>query len=117
MEFQELRTFIKKQSNRLKHYYADLDHHSLILAGAVKLSEELGELCQEILAYQSIQRKEKLSSDNHDKLAQEFADAIITPLILAEWMGIDIEKALEEKIEIIKQRYIPCKKDKTERSC
>ena len=55
MEFRELQQFIKIQSKRLKQYYGDLDNQSLILAGTVKLTEELGELCQEILASQSIQ--------------------------------------------------------------
>jgi len=108
MERKELNIFIKEQAQRLKDYYAELnlDEQNIILAGTVKLTEELGELCQEILAHQSIQRKEKLHSYAKENLEAEFADVIITPLILAEWMGIDIEKALEKKIEKIKKRFI-----------
>ena len=111
MELNQLRKFIKNEAKRIKEYYGHLEKQNLILASTVKLTEELGELCQEILAHQSIQRKEKLSKYNKDNLAEEFADVIITPMILAEWMGIDIEAALEKKMKIITKRYYPGKKE------
>ena len=107
MELVELRAFIKAQAKQLKDYYAGVDEDKMILAGTVKLAEELGELCQEILAHQTLQRTSKLKHHNKDTLASEFADAIIIPLILAEWMNIDMEQALEHKIDIIKKRFSP----------
>lgn len=76
----------------------------MILARTVKLGEEFGELCEEVLAYNSLQRKQKL--DNHDKenLPEEFADVIITTLLLAKSMNVSIETALEKKMQKLNQR-------------
>ncbi|MBI2459286.1 MAG: hypothetical protein HYV53_01900 [Parcubacteria group bacterium] len=106
MQFKDLLKFIEIEDERLKKYYGYDDQAKRILARTVKLTEELGELCDEVLAYNSLQRKQKL--DNHDKknLPEEFADVIITALLLAKAMKVDIEKALEKKIEKINQRYL-----------
>ena len=76
----------------------------MILARTVKLGEEFGELCEEVLAYNSLQRKQKL--DNHDKenLPEEFADVIITTLLLAKSMNVSIETVLEKKMQKLNQR-------------
>jgi NTP pyrophosphatase (non-canonical NTP hydrolase) len=57
-----------------------------------------------VLAYNSLQRKQKL--DNHDKenLPEEFADVIITTLLLAKSMNASIETALEKKMQKLNQR-------------
>ena len=49
-----------------------------------------------------LERKEKLI--NSDKIGYEFADVLITTLLLADTMEIDIAKELKEKIEKIKSR-------------
>lgn len=81
------------------------DEEKRILARTVKLMEEMGELCDEILAYNSIQRKDKLDKIEEGNLAEEFADVIITSLLLSNVMEVDIEKALEKKMEKINKRY------------
>jgi NTP pyrophosphatase (non-canonical NTP hydrolase) len=80
------------------------NNEEAILARTVKLGEEFGELCEEVLTCSSLQRKQKL--DNHDKenLREEFADVIITTLFLAKSMNGNIEKALEMKIQRLNQR-------------
>lgn len=106
MELKELLKFIEIEDERLKKYYGGYsDQEKRILARTVKLTEELGELCDEVLAFNSLQRKQKL--DNHDKgnLPEEFADVIITALLLAKAMNVDIEKALEKKVEKVNKRY------------
>ena len=106
MELKELLKFVEIEDERLKKYYGDYsDQEKRILARTVKLTEELGELCNEVLAHNSLQRKQKL--DNHDKenLLEEFADVIITTLLLAKALNVDIKKALEKKIEKINKRY------------
>jgi len=106
MELKDLLKFIEIEDERLKKYYGGYDdQEKRILARTVKLTEELGELCDEVLAYNSLQRKQKL--DNHDKenLPEEFADVIITALLLAKAMNVDIEKALEKKVEKVNKRY------------
>ena len=106
MELKDILKFIEIEDERLKKYYGGYtDQEKRILTRTVKLTEELGELCNEVLVHSSLQRKQKL--DNHDKenLPEEFADVIITALLLAKAMDVDIEKALEKKIEKINKRY------------
>ncbi len=102
----DLLKFIEIEDKRLKeHYYINVDTDKLILARTVKLTEELGELCEEVLLHNSFQRKEKLDIHQKENLPEEFADVIITTLLLAKAMEVDIEKALGKKIEKINNRY------------
>jgi len=104
MELKELLEFIEEENERIRKRYPNLDKEKLILAQTVKINEELGELYNEILNHFSLQRKEKL--DNMDKKAieEEFADVLITTLLLAKRMNVDIEKTLKEKIDKINKR-------------
>jgi len=105
MELKELLQFINKADKNLKEKFG---HNSTekerVLARTVKVTEELGELCEEILAYYKDQRKEKLDNLDKDNLSDEFADVVIVTLLLAKAMDIDIEKALENKIAKIEER-------------
>ena len=102
----DLLKFVEIEDKRLKeYYYNNVDTDKLILARTVKLTEELGELCEEVLLHNSFQRKEKLDLHKKENLPEEFADVIITTLLLAKAMEVDIEKALEKKIEKINKRY------------
>jgi NTP pyrophosphatase (non-canonical NTP hydrolase) len=76
----------------------------MVLARTIKLTEELGELCQEVLAHCSLQRKQKLEDYSKESLSEEFADVLITALLLAKSMDVNVEKALEEKIQKINKR-------------
>ena len=69
------------------------------------MAEELGELCNEVLIHGSVARKEKLANHDQKNLPDEFADVIITTLLLAMSMDVKIEKALGIKIKKINQRY------------
>jgi NTP pyrophosphatase (non-canonical NTP hydrolase) len=107
MKFHELLKFVEEEDLRLiEHYGKEIDKQKMTLARTVKLSEEVGELSNEILTYLSLQRKDKLSdiSENKTKLAKEMADVLIVTLLIAKSTGVDIEKALEEKISEIKKR-------------
>ena len=105
MDMKELLDFIAKEDEFLRNHYGYPDNEKRILARTVKLGEEFGELCNEILAHNSFQRKEKLDKHDKENIQHEFADVLITTLLLAKTMNIDIEKALETKIEKIKKRY------------
>jgi NTP pyrophosphatase (non-canonical NTP hydrolase) len=104
MELRDLLRFVETEDEKLKKRYSSLSDQEVILARTVKLAEEFGELCEEVLAYNALQRKQKL--DNHDKenLPEEFADVIITALLLARSMNVNIEKALEKKMQRLHQR-------------
>lgn len=73
-----------------------------IYARVIKLGEEYGELCDEVLASAGDQRKDKLAKE-HD-LEGEFADVVIVAFLLAKTMRVDMGKALQNKIEKIKKR-------------
>lgn len=106
MNFAALLNFIKLERKRLARStgkYADTEKE--IFARTVKVGEEFGELCQEVLFHANLQGKHKEDKFDKDNLANEFADVIFTTLLLAQDMNVDIEKALENKIKKIEKRY------------
>lgn len=105
MDLIEFKKFIKTLDKKLKDVNYGYDKEKRILARAVKLSEELGELANDVLSFNSDQRKEKLNTYNASNLPQEFADVIITTFLLAESMDVDVEKGIENKMKKIKKRY------------
>jgi NTP pyrophosphatase (non-canonical NTP hydrolase) len=104
MDMEALLEFIEAEDGRLRNRYAGLDEGKLVLARAVKLSEEVGELCSEVLAHGSLQRKQKLEGHDNAGLREEVADVIITAMLLARAMGVDVGKALEAKAEKLSRR-------------
>jgi len=107
MEFKELLEFINLENRRLIEKFGNNSstQQERILARTVKLTEELGELCNEILTFNGDQRKEKLDNSDKNNLPNEFADVIITTLLLAKSMNVDVKEALIKKIEKINKRY------------
>jgi NTP pyrophosphatase (non-canonical NTP hydrolase) len=105
MELKDLLKFIEIEHERIIKCYGSPTKSEEILARTVKLTEELGELCNEVLAHNGDQREDKMLNYNKDNLPLEFADVIITTLLLAKAMNVDIESALEKKIEKINKRY------------
>ncbi|MFA9289149.1 MAG: MazG nucleotide pyrophosphohydrolase domain-containing protein [Weeksellaceae bacterium] len=77
-----------------------------ILAKTVKLNEEVGELCNDILSILQLQRKSKLSRFEKKNMYQEFADVMIVLMQLASLANVDMERAVKEKIETIKTKYV-----------
>lgn len=75
-----------------------------ILTKTVKLNEEVGELCNDILGILKLQRRSKLEHFDKRNMYQEFADVIITTLQLATVAGVDIERAISDKLKTIEQR-------------
>ncbi|MBD3300370.1 MAG: hypothetical protein GF347_03385, partial [Candidatus Moranbacteria bacterium] len=67
MQLTKLSEFIDLQDQRLIKQFGKnfATSKEVILARTVKLNEEIGELCNEVLAFTKDQRKEKL--DNYDK--------------------------------------------------
>ncbi len=101
----ELMEFIDAEDKRLKEHYGKLlPPDKNVLARTAKMMEKLGELCDDVLAQASLQRKKKLDAYDREKMEEEFADVIFTALLLAKAMGIDVEKAVERKMEKVKKR-------------
>lgn len=103
MELKELQLFIKKESERLSLRYKNETEKERILARTVKLNEEVGELCQEILRNLDEKRDRKFSNEN---LKMEFADVILTTMLIAEKMNINLEESIQNKIKNIEAKYL-----------
>ncbi|MBU1974884.1 MAG: hypothetical protein KKG59_00615 [Nanoarchaeota archaeon] len=103
MQLSELLEFAKTEHKRLLKFYNIEDSKKLRYPIVLKIMEELGELSEQVLAGNSIQRTEKLE-DNSSSTKDEIADVLLATLVLAENMGVDVETALKEKIDKIKKR-------------
>lgn len=75
-----------------------------ILAHMAKITEETGELSDCVLSELGFQRPPKLAAYNSEELQKEFADVIISTLLLGTILGIDIDQAISDKLEIIMSR-------------
>lgn len=65
-----------------------------------QLIEELGELAREINS-EKLRNKKSAKED----LEQEFADVFLQLAKLADFFNIDLEKAILDKIKILKKRH------------
>lgn len=74
-----------------------------VLAQAVKLAEEVGELQAEVLGRAGYQRRDKTYTE--ESLAGELADVVICTAILAVAHGVDLGEALATKLAAIDLRY------------
>lgn len=93
-EFQKLSSQIVKKID--KKYNIDRDAQ----LNLSQLLEELGELAR-------VANLKKLRNKNPEKkdLEDEFADVLLQLAALADFFDIDLEKAVLDKIEILKQRH------------
>lgn len=76
-----------------------------ILSRTVKLNEEVGELCNDILSILKLQRKAKLENFDKRNVYQEFADVIMTTIQLANAAGVDVERAIDDKLKKVEEKY------------
>ena len=91
MEMKKLLEFIKKEDERLKEKHNNYEkEEKRTLGRAIKLTDELGELCESIV-----------SENSSEEVSDKFSNVIITTLLLAKSKDIDIEKSLEKKMEEI----------------
>ena len=104
MELNEIQKLIKRERIRLGKYYGR-SKSQLVLPYTVKLMEELGELCELVLASKKLQRNVKLKKLKKSNLEDEFADVFISVLILADTMGVDIEKSFNNKLKVVRNRH------------
>lgn len=101
MEISEIQKFAKLQNSHFREKWPELsDTRRLALAQGVKLSEEVGELSEQILKEQGFQRKEKTAGS----VGEEVADVIFAAALIAEDFGVDLESALREKLEKLYSR-------------
>lgn len=105
MNFKDFQSFIKKEDLRLRKKFNNPDEEKRLLSRVVKLSEESGEFASEVMLSMGDARDEKLSKFNKNNLEDEYADVVIVASMIAETLGIDMEKAIQDKIKKVEQRY------------
>jgi NTP pyrophosphatase (non-canonical NTP hydrolase) len=88
------------------HYKLYSQAEKEILTKTVKLNEEVGELCNDILSILKLQRRAKLQNFDKRNMYEEFADVIITAMQLAIAAGVDVERAVGDKLKKIEERYL-----------
>ena len=97
--------YVKDVNIHIKKIFPKFSKNEFVLSQITKLNEEVGELSGEILATVGYQRPEKLVNHSQETLEGEFADVLITSLLLAQACNVDVNKALENKISILKNRF------------
>jgi NTP pyrophosphatase (non-canonical NTP hydrolase) len=110
MNLKALQEKIRLLNDRIKpQYKLYTPAEKEILTRTVKLNEEVGELCNDILSILKLQRRSKLLKFDKRNMYEEFADVIITAIQLATAAGVDVERATDDKLKKIEERYL--KKD------
>jgi len=108
IEIKELMNFIDLEDKRLREKFSHLytTQKERIFARAIKLNEEVGELCNELLAFVGDQRNDKINNNQNisEKINEELSDVIIVALLLSKTIGVDILEGLKKKIEEINLR-------------
>jgi len=99
----EITNFVEQEQQRIINKFgAKLPKEKRTLLRTVKLMEEMGELCNQILYLENEQRKDK---ENISSVGLEMADIFIVLLLLAKNLNIDLFAATQQKINILKERY------------
>ena len=88
------------------HYKLYSQAEKEILTTTVKPNEEVGELCNDILSVLKLQRRAKLEKFDKRNIYEEFADVIITAIQLAVATGVEIDRAVGDKLKKIEEKYI-----------
>ena len=106
MNIQNLQEKVKQlDADRRPKYRLYSEAEKEILTKTIKLNEEVGELCNDVLSVLKLQRKSKLEKFEKKNFYEEFADVIITTVQLANSAGVDIERALGDKLKKIEARH------------
>ncbi|HIQ56433.1 TPA: hypothetical protein EYG96_00120 [Candidatus Gracilibacteria bacterium] len=102
---EEFLQYIDKFDSEVMTAFTHFSEREMLLSRMTKLTEETGELANEILASIEYQRPEKLKNHSKETLEGEFSDVFVTALLLAKAANIDINKAIEDKIKKLNKRY------------
>src|SRR3990167_1832664 len=101
---QEKARILNEQTNPRYKLYTPAEKE--VLTKTVKLNEEVGELCNDILSILKLQRRSKLQHFDKRNMYEEFADVIITAMQLAIAAGVDVERAVGDKLKKIEGKYM-----------
>lgn len=106
MDLKEITEFIDRTLDRWRYPVSEwYSNRERTFAQMLKVSEETGELSEQVLwrfGWQRISKKDKISDE---KLKNEIADVILATIRLGRLLDMNIEKLLSEKIKILKDRF------------
>ncbi len=101
-----IQSVLSKHERKIRIRFATMTKREKdILSKTVKLSEETGELANDILSVMSLQRKSKLDEFNIKNLYEEFADVVITTAMLANKLHVNLERAVRDKLKKVLTSY------------
>jgi len=101
-----LKSFIATIDSFFRKKDSDMDFESRNLARLVKVGEEYGELCKDVLQYVRAHKKndrERMEA-LRPNMEEEFADMIITIHMLAKSMEVDINTVVQAKMPKVQQK-------------
>jgi NTP pyrophosphatase (non-canonical NTP hydrolase) len=104
MQLSELIAFIDTIIPVVYKHHHDDDIDKSKLLHLAKLTEEVGELAEQVLGSCNAQRASKSEKISPENLAKECCDVIITTLVLMQSQAIDVEKVLTERMLVIQER-------------
>ncbi len=104
MNLKELQAAAHDEQQRLERHYHLEEEKVRVLAHMAKITEEVGELSEEVLAQVGMQRAAKLTRRDSENLKREVADVLYATAILADTLGVDLEQAMTERVKTIKKR-------------
>lgn len=106
MTISNLQTLMKDFSQMLDvKYGATTSKTEAVLSSTVKLTEEVWELSEQVMLWRWRQRSDKWVY-NPDDAGKEIADVIISTMMIAYELDIDVEQALAKKIINIRKKLL-----------
>lgn len=107
LSLKEIQEKLRARERQLRIQFVSLTKREKdILAKTVKLTEEVGELSNDILSVLSLQRESKLKKFNKANIYEEFADVVLAVISLANTLRVNMERAVKDKLEKVLNIYI-----------
>lgn len=76
-----------------------------IFARFMKLTEETGEMADEVLTSMNLQRESKIAEFSQQNVADELADVLASVILLANELEIDLDEIMRRKLKYTRQRF------------
>jgi NTP pyrophosphatase (non-canonical NTP hydrolase) len=103
MLIEDIKKFIAWEISRLDKAHSGSEKEKIFWALS-KITEENGELAEQVLTLLGFQRQVKIDKFDIHELKMELADVILVTIILSQRLNIDIEECLKDKIDIVTKR-------------
>ena len=104
MTLDEVFNELEAINRRLVADYGLENKQRRVYARLAKVMEELGELADEVLADDGLQRKDKGGKYEDGSMSKEVADLIFAAVLLGMAMELDVKAAMEKRLKEIRQR-------------